>query len=139
MSKGRRKRLSDLSASQAATIRKYAREIADLPPKFHSSEKLCDDPNVDCPFRRLDSAVKSRLRCTGTIQRVRRAGTSGGTVNIWRVPEAVAKRAEECLVEQAETPIPGCPHSGVSNVRGGGYTCGRDDCDVEVPREEVRL
>jgi len=139
MSKGRRRRPSDLSASQAATIRRYAREIADLPPKFHSSEKLCDDPSVDCPYRTLDSGVKSRLRCTGTIQRVRRAGTSGGTVNIWRVPEAVAKRAEECLVEQAETPVPGCPPSGLFNLRDGGYTCGRDDCDNEVPREEVRL
>jgi hypothetical protein len=138
MSETRRRR-SKLSSSQAATIRKYAREIADLPPVFHSSEKLRDDPNVDCPFRRLDSAVKSRLRCTGTIKRVERRGTSGGTVNIWRVPEAVRKRADKCLIEQSETPIPGCPHSGVSNVRDGGYTCGREDCDVEVSREEVRL
>lgn len=139
MAEGRRKRPSDLSASQAATIRKYAREIADLPPVFHSSEKLCDDPNVACPFRKLDSGVKSRLRVTGTIRRVERRGTSGGTVNIWRVPEVVRKRAEGCLIEQSETPIPGCPHSGLTNLRDGGYTCGRDDCDVQVPREEVRL
>jgi hypothetical protein len=130
-----------LSRGQFSLVRQHAHIIVDLPRgRFHASEMACDDPDLEVPYAALPHDLKL-WNSRGIITKVerRRLSQSGTTRSyfIWRVPESVHGYAER-YIEQLETAIPGCPHTGVRNVPLGGYTCCDDDCDNEVPREEVR-
>jgi hypothetical protein len=126
-----------LNRGEAILIRKSAREIAPLPRgRFHSSTAAREDPSVEVPYADLPHGLKRSWRRT-ILRQVERRKVNQSTVYIWEVPERVHDYVEDYL-EQLETAIPGCPHTGVRNVPRGGYTCCDDDCDNEVPREEVR-
>jgi len=130
-----------LNRGQAPIIRAHATTIVDLPQgRFHASKVACDDPNLEVPYAALPHDLKL-WNSRGIITKVERRSVSlpgtTATYFVWRVPESVHEYAER-YIEQLETAIPGCPHTGVRNVPLGGYTCCDDECDNEVPREEVR-
>jgi len=126
-----------LHRGEATTIRNNAREIV-APPRgrFHGSTVARDDADVDLPYGNPPHGIK-RLWRADIIRRVDRRKVNQSTIYIWEVPDRVREYAETYL-EQLETAIPGCPHTGIRNVPGGGFSCCDDDCDNEVPREEVR-
>jgi hypothetical protein len=62
---------------------------------------------------------------------------AGSSVTVWLCPDRVRERAQE-IVDSFESPV-GCGHTGVRNLRNGGYTCTDDTCDIEVSRAEVDL
>lgn len=126
-----------LNRGEATLLRKRAQEIAALPRgRFHSSIAAREDPDIEVPYADLPHGLKRFWR-GNLLRRIERRKVNQSTVYIWQVPERVHDYVEGYL-EQLETAIPGCPHTGVRNVPLGGYTCCDDECDNEVPREEVR-
>jgi hypothetical protein len=130
-----------LRRGQHMIVQQHAHVIAELPRgRFHGSEIACKDPTVEVPYADFPHDLKL-WHSRGILSKVERRSVSlsstTATYFVWRVPEEVHDYAESYL-EQLETAIPGCPHTGVRNVPQGGYTCCDDDCDNEVPREEVR-
>lgn len=129
---------SGLSRGQARIVQVYSGVLSRLPETFHSSLRLKRDADCDVPYVDVES---NRLRtmtardCLICVEKRRRRGSPQ---RIWSVPEAVHQRAKE-LVDQRETAIPGCPHSGIRNIPDSDrYTCTDDGCANTVPREEVR-
>lgn len=131
VNKGRMKR------GQADLIRHNARAIQSLPRgKFHTSEVVRDGASdVEVPYADLPDTIKRR-QGRGVLLKAERRYFGSSTYFIWRIPDKIHDYAEQYL-EQLDTAIPGCPHTGVRNISGGGYTCCNDECDNEVPRSEV--
>lgn len=131
-----------LSPSAVNTIQKHARVIASAPDdEFHCSAELADDEaGSDLNFHDIDTSIVQQLSHTGIFEECgsrRLAGQCGSRVKTWTCPREYRERAQAVL-EGWNSPI-GCGHTGVRNIPRGGYTCCNDDCDVEVPREEVEL
>jgi len=132
------KRHSKLSRGQANLVRSYARLIADLPlSEFHISEYVhdSDEYSVQIPYVERPSELV-RLRTHGIVKKVDKLSYDGSLFHVWIASEEAVIRAREYL-EQSETAVPGCPHTGVRNVPNGGYTCCNGECDNEVAREMV--
>jgi len=132
------KRHSKLSRGQANLVRSYARVIADLPLSvFHISEYVdnSDEYSVQISYVERPSELV-RLRTHGIVKKVDKLSYDGSQFHVWSASEEAVTRAREYL-EQLETAVPGCPHTGVRNVPDGGFTCCNDECDNEVPREMV--
>jgi hypothetical protein len=53
----------------------------------------------------------------------------------WRCPPEVAGWIDETIDAPPYLP---CGHSGIRNLRDGGFTCCRDSCDREFPRDVAR-
>jgi|APHM01.1.fsa_nt_gi hypothetical protein len=123
-----------------ATIRAHGRVIANAPAEeFHISTRLCDDPAGDglthYPVQAQTARILSSKDVFKRVRRVRFERRSNPGVVLWRCPRKFRERAQQ-LVENWDSPI-GCGHTGIRNVRDGGFTCTTDDCDREVERGEV--
>jgi len=135
-------RQNRLSASAVNTIQKHARVIASAPDdEFHCSAELAaDEAGSDLEFHEVGTSIVLQLSHTGIFEERgsrRLAGRCGSRVKTWTCRPEYRERAQEVL-DGWDSPI-GCGHTGVRNIPGGGYTCTTDDCDVEVPRDEVEL
>lgn len=128
-----------LRQHQRQLLRCYAVEIHPWPDSepFGTAEFVRD--KTDLPHLDISTDLTRRLLDASIIRVVDNAGPAGDTINAYEsvrgrpgavVAQTISERKEATL-------IPGCLHSGLTNLRDGGYTCGREDCDVEVSREEV--
>lgn len=85
----------------------------------------------------LDDAAQRIIRglaSNGLIERERRGGgRKTSNVHQWRVKDRVYERAQK-RVERIET-LP-CGHTGIRNVRGGGFEC--KQCGETISREEAK-
>lgn len=131
-------RHTTLTSSQARMAQAYAVPISKLPRRFHSSVHLRDDPDCDLPYHDLPRNRYRQFSETGVIVCEGRRQRRGTSCRIWSVPAEVLRRARE-YVDDRETQIPGCPHSGLRNLDNNRYTCCNDECANTVLREEVRL
>jgi len=131
-------RHTTLNRAQARMVQAYAVPIAKLPRRFHSSVHLKEDDDCDLPYHDLPRNRYRQFSETGIIVCEGRRQRRGTSCRIWSVPEEVHRRARE-RVDDRETQIPGCPHSGLRNVPDTDrYTCCDDECANTVPRAEVR-
>jgi len=131
-------RHTTLNTTQARMVQAYAVAIAKLPRRFHSSAHLKEDDECELPYHDLPRNRYRQFSETGIISCEGSRQRRGTRCRIWSVPDEVLRRARE-YVDDRETQIPGCPHSGLHNVTGTDrYTCTDDDCSNSVPREEVR-
>lgn len=130
-----------LRQDQRQLLRCYAVEIHPWPDSepFGTAKYVRDE--TDLPHLDISTDLTRRLLEASIIRVADNAGPPGDSINAY---ESVRGRpgvvvAQTLSEREQETMIPGCLHSGLKNLRDGGYTCGREDCDVEVSREEVRL
>jgi len=131
-----------LSASAVSAIQKHARVIASAPAdEFHCSQELAaSEAGGGLEFHDIDTSIVLQLSHTGIFEErgsQRLDGRCGSRVKVWTCPPEYRERAQAVL-DSWNSPI-GCGHTGVRNIPGGGFTCCNDDCDVEVPRDEVNL
>jgi len=130
-----------ISPSAVNTIRRHARVIPSAPAgEFHCSGRLAGDERDGLSFHDIDTSTVIQLSHVGIFEQrgsVKRLDKSGSRVKTWAVAAEYRERAQAVL-DGWNSPI-GCGHTGVRNIRGGGFTCCNDDCDVEVRRGEVDL
>jgi hypothetical protein len=124
------------------TLRSHCRVTARLPAgRFHISTEVRDDPEAapDVTYCDVSKQAVVKLHWHGIIEEVGRIRTKRRSdgVSIWHCRKQYRDRAQE-MVEALDGPVPACPHTGLRNIPGGGYTCTDDTCDVEVSREEVQ-
>ncbi len=131
-------RYNPLKRSQANLVQSHAFVIADLPLcVFHMSKAVRDSDDISVSEPYVEKPVDLvRLDDCGLVEKVGWSRVNGSLFHFWSAYDVAVKRARE-YVEQLETPVPGCPHTGIRNVPGGGFTCCTDDCDNEVRREVV--
>jgi len=128
---------SQFEKGQPRLIKNNARDIQSLPRgKFHSSTVVRDRADIEIQYADLPDTIKRWWGGRGLLVKVERRRFASSTYFIWRIPGKVHDYADKYLRE-LDTPIPGCPHRGVRNLSGGGYTCCHDECDNEVSRSEV--
>jgi hypothetical protein len=133
-------RTADLNVN-GSTMRAQARTVSRLPRgRWHISERIRDDPHAaaELTYHEISKATVMGLHASSLIKvvgRVQPTNGAGSSVTVWLCPERYRERAQE-IVDSRDSPV-GCGHSGVRNLRDGGFTCTDDDCDVEVSRAEV--
>jgi len=130
-----------LRQHQRQLLRCHAAELHPWPENepFGTAAYIRDE--TDLPHLDISTDLTRRLLDASIIRVADNAGPPGDTINVYESvrgrPGAVV--AQTISDRKQATLIPGCLHSGLVNLRDGAYTCGREDCDNEVPREEVRL
>jgi hypothetical protein len=119
-------------------LRAHCRAVAQLPAgPWHISTRVRDNDNVDedAEFAGVSKQTVMTLHRHGIIEPVGVIETKHRAegVSIWQCRRQYRERAQEILAAR-DGPV-GCGHTGLRNLRDGGFTCTDDDCDVEVSRE----
>lgn len=82
----------------------------------------------------IHGSVIQRLLNNGLIERVGWEGDRYDHRGIYRTRESTWSYLQSLLGNRTEMP---CGHSGFRNLRDGGFTCGKEDCDAQYDREVV--
>jgi hypothetical protein len=128
-----------LPEQQHRTIKIHAVELDRQLPDGGEPFSFSERASVDCAAADLPEWLWRKLWSTGVVDRVDkvRSRNGGSMVSIWTM--APAKRAYVRRHADQTESLFECGHSGIDNRDGGGFSCGRDYCDIEVPRAEVQL
>jgi hypothetical protein len=139
---------------EGETIRKHAREINYLVEQVGTGEfrfsygEVVGDRNgqpIDDPPEHFDrppwmTRPQGMIRWPGVqrtriIQVSRPGQRTNHRVKAYRLEPWAAELAQDIIAGRGSR-LP-CGHSGIRNLRGGGFACAFDGCDKEFSREEV--
>jgi hypothetical protein len=128
-----------LSAQQHKTIKIHAVELDRQLPDGGVPFSFSARADIGCPTADIPEWLWRQLWSSDIIERDTKVQSNGGgsMVSVWTISLAKRERVRQ-LAEETESPC-GCGHSGIDNRDGGGFSCGRDYCDIEVKRAEVEL
>lgn len=122
---------SPFESGAASFVRNHAPAIAQL-PNPDGSDPRSDDEGWFLDSRQPDAAsdVIGRLAHHDLIERGHRGRDESG--HRWRLKTHTYERAVECAENINYLP---CYHTGIRNVRGGGFEC--RECGREITREQA--